>query len=316
MPYLIEQVKQKILLGGSIGILTQTNEEAIYIAGQLRQHNLPCKLVQSNDGFKVKDLLEVRVFDHYLKIAEHQSLIDDTTWQSAKEKTNNERCKNSKNLFLLNNLINAFELANPNQKYVSDWRIFIEESRLENFYHVETGGIFVSTIHKAKGREYDSVFVYLDNPKYQTDDEKRVLYVAFSRAKQHLSILSNQKGLFELCQNIDMANYTHTKKEVKQLALYLTHEDVNLGHFKEKQELIKNCLNAGDALFANDTGVFYDQKQLFAFSKSKFIPKLGKYLKKGYYVIGSEINFIVLWYDKNTQKEYRIILPIIYLQSY
>lgn len=125
---------------------------------------------------------------------------------------------------------------------MSDWRIFIEESRLENFYHVETGGIFVSTIHKAKGREYDSVFVYLDNPKYQTDDEKRVLYVAFSRAKQHLSILSNQKGLFELCQNIDMANYTHTKKEVKQLALYLTHEDVNLGHFKEKQELIKNCL--------------------------------------------------------------------------
>lgn len=89
-----------------------------------------------------------------------------------------------------------------------------------------------------------------------------------------------------------------------------------MGHFKEKQELIKNCLNAGDALFANDTGVFYDQKQLFAFSKSKFIPKLGKYLKKGYYVIGSEINFIVLWYDKNTQKEYRIILPIIYLQSY
>lgn len=53
---------------------------------------------------------------------------------------------------------------------------------------------------------------------------------------------------------------------------------------------------------------------MFYFSKN-FKEKVEHYLKKGYQIVDGEANFIVLWYDKAEQKEYRIVLPILYLQK-
>lgn len=314
IPYLLQAIDTQRKQSGSIGILTQTNEEAIYIAGQLRQCDIPCKLVQTNDGFNIKDLLEVRAFDCFLHIQEEYFLIDNENWENAK-KTVNDRFKDTKNLFLLQSLINVFETAHPKQKYVSDWRIFLEESKLENFYQVQNNGIFVSTIHKSKGREYDSVFVYLNHPKYRSDDEKRVLYVAFSRAKYNLNILSNHQELFELCHcdDITISHYQNHQTSPRHLALYLNHRDVNLGSFQQVQQIIKD-LNSGDHLSANQNGIFYNNRYLFYFSRA-FKSNLQNYINNGYVITHSEINFIVFWYDKKTQNEYKIILPILYLNK-
>ena len=53
---------------------------------------------------------------------------------------------------------------------------------------------------------------------------------------------------------------------------------------------------------------------MICFSK-KFSEKLSKYLKQGYQLSGAEVNFIVMWQDKNIDKEHRIVLPIVYLRK-
>ena len=39
-------------------------------------------------------------------------------------------------------------------------------------------------MHRSKGREFDNVYVLLNNPDIASDENKRKLYVAFTRASQ------------------------------------------------------------------------------------------------------------------------------------
>jgi ATP-dependent DNA helicase RecQ len=61
------------------------------------------------------------------------------------------------------NLIRDFEDCNPKKKYKSDFETFVRESKLEDFYNENGETVFVSTIHKAKGKEFDNIFIMLDN---------------------------------------------------------------------------------------------------------------------------------------------------------
>ncbi|MEJ1730822.1 3'-5' exonuclease, partial [Escherichia coli] len=63
--------------------------------------------------------------------------------------------------------------------------------RLEDFFSEKGETILVSTIHKAKGREFDNVFLMLENFNPITDEDKRLLYVAITRAKSNLTIHLN-----------------------------------------------------------------------------------------------------------------------------
>lgn len=47
---------------------------------------------------------------------------------------------------------------------------------------------FVSTIHKSKGREFDDVYMMLDNVCADNDEERRKIYVGLTRAKNRLHI--------------------------------------------------------------------------------------------------------------------------------
>jgi ATP-dependent DNA helicase RecQ len=73
--------------------------------------------------------------------------------------------------------------------------VFIRESKLEDFFNDNGETIFVSTIHKAKGKEFDNVFLMLENFNPATDEAKRQLYVAMTRAKKNLTVHLNSKIL-------------------------------------------------------------------------------------------------------------------------
>ncbi len=61
--------------------------------------------------------------------------------------------------------------------------------------------IFITTIHKAKGLEWDTVYLINCNDEFfpgaaaDTEEERRIFYVAITRAKRHLhvSFVRNQK---------------------------------------------------------------------------------------------------------------------------
>src|SRR5690606_16746541 len=102
-----------------------------------------------------------------------------------------ERFKTSSKFEICNNLIKDFEATNTKRKYKSDFEVFIRESKLEDFISENGETIFVSTVHKAKGKEFNNVFLLLDKFDAREDEKKRQLYVAMTRAKQNLTIHLN-----------------------------------------------------------------------------------------------------------------------------
>ena len=316
-PYLLEQVRLAYDGMRSVAILTQTNEEAIWLAGQLGQAGIAHKLVQGSQGFALQDLLEMRVFEHYLAIHSGQITLNEEQWQNAKQRSDNYLA-GSCHLSLLHNIIKSFELAQPKRKYVSDWRMFIQESCLEDFYHAEKGVVMLSTIHKSKGREFDHVFVLIDkNSRNHTPDDtrKREFYVAFSRAKSDLMVLSNDDALLELLPKDHVNHLTHqgTYQEKRELILHLCHKDVYLNRFYDFQIAIRR-LQAGADLRVSYLGCFDENnEQVLAFS-NKFKNELTKYTNKGYQLNHAKVNFVALWHAQDRQ-EIRIVLPIIHLSK-
>ncbi len=99
-------------------------------------------------------------------------------------------------------------MTNPVKKYKTDWKTFLFESKLEDFTKLDNETIFVSTIHKAKGKEFNNVFLLLNGFTPNTDEEKRQLYVAITRAKTNLAIHYNGTYL----KNIKTENLTYRQR--------------------------------------------------------------------------------------------------------
>ena len=57
-------------LTGSTCVMTKTNEEALQITSLLREKGVPAKLIQSNEGFNLYNLLEVRFLLSQLNLGE------------------------------------------------------------------------------------------------------------------------------------------------------------------------------------------------------------------------------------------------------
>ena len=86
----------------------------------------------------------------------------------------------------------------------------------------DTGGVVLSTIHGSKGLEYDRVILmdvadgllpqntdpFTEEGEHQQEEERRLFYVAMTRAKSHLEILS--------CRSLSSSFASHLFPEEKQ----------------------------------------------------------------------------------------------------
>ncbi len=315
MGCLLQHLQQQLGAGSSC-VLTQTNEEAIQIAGLLKQQGIAAKLIQSNEGFNLHQLLEVRIFLHFLNLNPQVSIISPDAWYRAVAQLR-ERFGHSRNVEWVLNLITAFEQVNPHHKYQSDLDTFIRESKLEDFYGVQRDVVAVSTIHKAKGREFDHVFLYLNGFQALDDDKKRTLYVALTRAKNRLSMISNRHVLDEEggLEGIHVVDEYEPKGVVYRypLTIYLGHRDVYLGHFRFCQPAIR-ALMAGQALAVDSVGCLDDFGQYVVKFSRQFGQRLQAYLQRGYRLQQAWVNFVVLWQGEEDEQEIRIVLPEIHLR--
>ena len=84
-------------------------------------------------------------------------------------------------------MISEFEKVNTYSKYRTDLEEFIKESQFEDFYTDDRETIFVPTIHKSKGREFNSVWLLLNHTVLRDDSERRKLYVGMTRANARSS---------------------------------------------------------------------------------------------------------------------------------
>lgn len=192
--------------------------------------------------------------------------------------------------------------------------VFIRESKLEDFYSENSETIYVSTIHKAKGKEFDNVFIMLENFNPNIDEAKRLLYVAMTRAKSNLNIHLNSAFLdHHTAENLERFENKEIHLQPNELAMHLSIKDVWLDYFISRQYFV-SALKSGDLLTIADGGC-YDSKgnSVLKFSKL-FATQIENMRMKNYHLKSAKVNFIVLWRKENAGQEIKIILPELYFE--
>jgi ATP-dependent DNA helicase RecQ len=241
-------------------------------------------------------------------------IISDEVWNKSKDKL---KFKYSDSACLDNclRLLKTFEDINKT-KYCTDLVEFIQESNYEDFYKQDKNCIFISTIHKAKGREFDCVYMMMSSLPLNSDENRRKLYVGMTRAKNELFVhytndLFNGVKLSEGIQKIEDKN---DYGEPQEVGIQLTHKDVFLDYFKEKGDVIANLRSGDNLQMENEylsAVVGGKLTKVVRFSKI-CIEKINNLKQNGYEYSNAFIRFIVLWKGKTDGKEASIILPEIH----
>ncbi len=294
-------------LAGKTCILTNTNGEALKILGILNEHGKKAKLLQSLEGFRLYNLLEVRVFLKAIDKDLHTPVISTELWEKAK----NELFKKYHKSTCIENIkrmLFDFETTHP-LKYRTDLEEFIKDSAFEDFYYdFEKETVYISTIHKSKGREFDNVYLMIKNTKATTDEEKRKLYVGITRAKTELRIHTNT-DIFDGYSRISKIRKDYSAyEEPAEIILQTTHKDVFLDYFTNKKEILFSLIS-GHPLQSNGSYLSAEingrDVNVAKFSKA-FEGRLEHLASNGYKIKEAAIRFIVAWKNSNDEE-----IPII-----
>ena len=284
---------------GTSCILTQTNEEAAILVALLRKQGINSKLIQSMDGFHFWNLAEMRYFLKYIDQRVNIPLIPNEVWEAAKQATCSTYA-NSRSLPYVKHCVALFEQTNK-AKYVSDFKEFVFESSIEDFCDIADAEVVVSTIHKAKGKEFDDVYMLISDNYSKTDQLMRRYYVGITRAKNRLFIHTNGNCFKHLSTDqylIDQRQYALPEEIVLQLSL----KDVYLDFFKDlKREILS--LRSGDPLKYKDSVLYNSQNRAVAKLSANMQKTVSDWKGKGYEVKTASVHFIVAWKPKEATKD-------------
>ncbi|MDE6410583.1 MAG: RecQ family ATP-dependent DNA helicase [Muribaculaceae bacterium] len=300
---------------GSICVLTQTNEEATIMVALLRKHGLSSRLIQNLDGFRFWNMAEVRMFLKQIDVAAHTPVIPDDVWEKAKQKTYS-RYANSSSVHYLQRCLSLFEQTNK-VKYHTDFKEFVFESSIEDFCDLSGVDVVVSTIHKAKGLEFDDVYMLITKLQNFHNKDLRRYYVGATRAKERL-FLHTDTPLFDRMPADEHLMCLEQYGMPDEIVLQLSHRDVNLGFFKTRKNEILS-LRAGQTLRFVDNYLYeLDSNRVLAQLSQKMQGELQTWVRRGYLVDSASIRFIVAWRPKDApqdEKEHAVLLVDLVLKK-
>lgn len=286
---------------GTTCVLTQTNEEAVIVVGLLRNRGVRSKLIQSMEGLLFWNLAEMRYFLKYISKRVSTPLIPDDLWEEAKNATFTVY-DGSSSLAYVKRCVEVFERINR-MKYVTDFKEFVFESSVEDFCDVSGSDVVVSTIHKAKGREFDDVYMLITDGYLKDDHLLRRYYVGITRAKNRLFVHTNGDffaGLKADEYRVDSREYAMPE----EIVLQLSHKDVFLDFFKFK-DLKRTVLSlkGGEALYYKDATLYDGKQRPVARLSQSMQKKLAEWKERGYEVKSASVRFVVAWKPKDAPKE-------------
>jgi ATP-dependent DNA helicase RecQ len=304
---------------GSRAFLTRNNKEALHIHSLLVERGINAKLLAGFKGFRLGDLLEIKVFTNELhRFSSKTGFIETEVWERAIENLKS-KFSGSRHLFYVLELIKMFHTAHASYKQLVEWREYINNINVEDALKVEKNSIVVSTMHKSKGKEFDHVFIMAQNQELNDDSERRLMYVACSRAKASLSIHTN----LNFFKNIDGQGIETLQNDEEYTApvsmqYVLGHDEINLNSVKYTQRQLKELSYHAELKFGlkkfdngNEALGLFDQKgnNILLFSRKFNEITKPKFEKDGYKLTSAEIEYLVFWYDVKEEKEYLIVLP-------
>lgn len=285
---------------GTTCILTQTNEEAVIIVALLRKNGIQSKLIQSMEGFRFSNLAEIKYLLKYISKRVTTPLIPDEVWEEAKKATYN-MYDGSLCLPYVERCIQMFEQTN-HAKYRTDLWEFVFESSVEDFCSISSGDVIVSTIHKAKGREFDDVYMLIGDSPYKNEQLFRQYYVGLTRAKNRLFIHTNGDLFSKL--KVDKVIVDNKQYQMpEEIMLQMSHKDVFLDFFKPiKKDVL--ALRSGDALILEDC-YFYvpSTHKVVAKLSTNMQLTIATWKEKGYKIQKASVRFVVAWKPKDAPKE-------------
>lgn len=316
---LFEPLVQHLLAnrnGGKIAVLTQTNEEAVIVVALLRKYGVNSKLIQSMEGFRFWNLAEVRYFLKYVESRVHTPLIAAELWEEALSATT-VHYANSQCLQYLKECVRQYGESNPKAKYLTDFKEFVFESSIEDFCDVSDADVVVSTIHRAKGREFDDVYMLINDDYRPTDALLRRYYVGITRAKNRLFIHTNS-SLFERAVAVD--EYRIDPQEYpmpEDIVLQLSHKDVNLRFFHSRKVDVL-ALRSGDSLQFSDNILYNMSASSVAMLSKGMVETIAEWNNRGYEIQSAVVRFVVAWKPKDAPKEEpetAVLLPDLILKK-
>lgn len=285
---------------GTSCVLTQTNEEAVILMALLRKHGINSKQIQSMDGLRFWNMAEMRYFLRYINKRIKTPLITEELWEEAKHTTFSTYDR-SLSLMYVKRCVDLFEQTNKT-KYFSDFKEFVFESSVEDFCDVSGADVVVSTIHKAKGREFDDVYMLISDNYVKDAHLMRRYYVGITRAKNRLFIHTNG----DCFNHLSVDRYLMDQRQYdmpEEIVLQLSHKDVNLGFFKEKKQEVL-ALRGGDSLTYDDFFLYSSlTDKPVAKLSSKMQGILSEWEQKGYKVKSASVRFVVAWKPKDAPKD-------------
>jgi ATP-dependent DNA helicase RecQ len=281
----------EIKAGGSTAILTRTNEETMQIAYELEQRGFHATVAQSMGGFHFGNLAEVRYFLKQLGGKDEVTISNDK-WNVAKQRTL-ETYASSTCISIMKHFFSDFEITHQSY-YFSDLREYIFESEIEDFITAEDNSVFVSTIHKAKGREFDNVYLMSAIPDGRSVDDMRVYYVGLTRAKRNLYLVTNPPT------------------EYSTISIALNMHDVILDFFKGRKDIVLR-LRSGDNLQYKDGYLLSEQEINIAALSASGKEKLKAWTDKGYEVTNAKVSYTLAWKPQDSNIEYAVCLANLHL---
>ena len=282
----------EIKVQGSTAILTRTNEETMQVAYELEQRGLHATIAQSMGGFRFGNLVEVRYF--LKQLGKNEISISKEKWQEAKRRTL-ETYASSTCLNVIKHFFADFE-ATRQVFYRSDLREFIFESNIEDFIAADDQSVFVSTIHKAKGREFDTVYLLSPIPDSRDINDMRVYYVGLTRAKRNLYLVTNPSV------------------EYSSISIALNMRDVWLDFFKGRKDVVLR-LRSGDSLQYQDGYLLNNQGINIVALSALGKDKLKAWTDKGYKMTSAKVSYTLAWRPQDSETEYAVCLANIVLSK-
>jgi ATP-dependent DNA helicase RecQ len=302
----IKSIKSRSI---SVGLLTFKNEDAEIYASMLIKEGVNARLIQSNRTFRLNLLYEM---DWFLSQFNHeQPVITEEIWKEVKRKFEQQ----FKTLSICNPLLEVlknFEKLYPNKKFRLDLQEHIKESKLEELYLTDQQRVIVSTIHKSKGREFDAVILVINQPVTK-DEDMRAVYVALTRAKNHLVIHTNQEIFDDIeVQGLKRVYDDSIYEKPDELVIQMEHSDINLGGCKYCVHATEKVMTDTD-LTVDNQGCNYNDKKVLYFS-SAMNEEISKKAEMGYKPTHAVVSYKVKWHDKDNDKTYWLLLPKVFFK--
>ena len=283
----------EIKVQGGTAILTRTNEETMQVAYELEQRGLHATVAQSMGGFRFGNLAEVRYFIKQIG-KDDEVTISKEKWQEAKKSTLKTYASSSC-LGVMRRFFADFEAIHKTY-YRSDLHEYVFESNIEDFIASDDKSVFVSTIHKAKGREFDTVYLMSSVPDGRQVEDMRAYYVGLTRAKRNLYLVTNPPT------------------EYSSISIALNMHDIWLDYFKGRKDTVL-CLRSGDSLQYKDDYLYNQQGISVAALSATGKNKIKVWTDKGYEVTSAKVSYTLAWRPKDSETEYAVCLANLVLSK-